>query len=95
MTKLKLNLAQGAGEILTREELKGVLGGTGSGGGDGSGDGNCNWYWCVCSQPLSVVIIKNSTSLQQGSDIVSVTRSLSEGDCKMYNSVTCTYDKPC
>ena len=28
MTKLKLNLAQGAGEILTREELKKVLGGT-------------------------------------------------------------------
>ena len=29
MTKLKLNLAQGAGEILTREELKKVLGGNG------------------------------------------------------------------
>ena len=36
MTKLKLNLAQGAGEILSREELKKVLGGTGS-GSDGSG----------------------------------------------------------
>ena len=49
MAKIDLNLlAYGAGEILTREELKGVLGGTGSGGGDGSGDGNCNWYWCVC-----------------------------------------------
>ena len=91
MTKLKLNLAHGAGEILTRDELKRVLGGTGS----GNGDGNCNWYRCVCSQPLSVVIIKDSTSLQQGSDIVSVIKSLSEGDCMMYNSVTCTYDKPC
>ena len=27
MTKLKLNLAQGAGEILTREELKKIVGG--------------------------------------------------------------------
>ncbi len=35
MTKLKLNLAHGAGEILTREELKKVLGGTGSGSGSG------------------------------------------------------------
>ncbi len=40
MTKLKLNLAQGAGEILTREELKKVLGGTGSGSGSGGWDGD-------------------------------------------------------
>ncbi len=49
--KLKLNLAQGAGEVLTREELKHVLGGTGSGSGSGTlvgtdtckyaGDGKC------------------------------------------------------
>ena len=38
MTKLKLNLAHGAGEILTREELKKVLGGTGSGSGSGGED---------------------------------------------------------
>ncbi len=41
MTKLKLNLAHGAGEILTREELKKVLGGTGSGSGSGGG--------CTCN----------------------------------------------
>lgn len=35
MTKLKLNLAQGAGEILTREELKKIVGGT-----EGSGSGS-------------------------------------------------------
>ena len=40
MTKLKLNLAHGAGEILTREELKKVLGGTGSGSGSGGWDGD-------------------------------------------------------
>ena len=30
MTKLKLNLAQGAGEILSKDELKNVFGGIGS-----------------------------------------------------------------
>ena len=35
MTKLKLNLAHEAGEILTREELKKIVGGT-----DGSGSGS-------------------------------------------------------
>jgi hypothetical protein len=38
MTKLKLNFAQVAGEILTREELKKVLGGTDAGSGSGSDD---------------------------------------------------------
>ena len=38
MTKLKLNLAHQAGEILSREELKKIVGGTeGSGSGSGSG----------------------------------------------------------
>ena len=38
MKKLKLNVAElGATEILTREELKKVLGGTGSGSGSGIG----------------------------------------------------------
>ncbi len=40
MTKLKLNLAQGVGEILTREELKKVLGGTGGGSGSGTCSGD-------------------------------------------------------
>ena len=93
MTKLKLNLAHEAGEILSREELKKIVGGTeGSGSGSGS---SCNWYKCTCSDPLSVVIIKNTTAIIQGPDIASVTQSLSDGDCKMYGSVSCTYDKPC
>ncbi len=92
MTKLKLNLAHEAGEVLTREELKKVLGGTGSGSGS---EGGCNWYKCVCSEPLSVVIIKDQTPIVQGTDIVTVTKSLSDGDCMMYGSVKCTYDKPC
>lgn len=48
MTKLKLNLAHGAGEILTREELKKVLGGTGSGSGSGD-DIDCPTSQNQCS----------------------------------------------
>ena len=40
MTKLKLNQVQGTGEILSREELKGVLGGMGSDSDSGSGGGS-------------------------------------------------------
>lgn len=65
------------------------LGGWGAGGKVG------NWYKCICSDPLSVVIIKDTTAIIQGPDIASVTQSLSDGDCKMYGSVSCTYDKPC
>ena len=45
MTKLKLNLAQGAGEILTREELKKIVGGT-----EGSGSGSGNLTLCVANK---------------------------------------------
>jgi len=40
MTKLKLNISSGLGEVLTKEELKRVFGGTGSGSGSGSSE-NC------------------------------------------------------
>ena len=40
MTKLKLNLAHQAGEILSREELKKIVGGT-EGSGSGSGSDIC------------------------------------------------------
>ena len=62
MTKLKLNLAQGAGEILTREELKKIVGGTegsGSGSGSGSDEVTCTrtdgWYNYSCSGSSSVM----------------------------------------
>lgn len=42
MTKLKLILAHGAGEILTRDELKKVIGGTSD---NGSSD-KCAKYYC-------------------------------------------------
>ena len=49
MKKLKLNVAElGATEILTREELKKVLGGTGSGSGSGSGEDKCAGYSTTC-----------------------------------------------
>ena len=56
MTKLKLNLAQGAGEILTREELKKVLGGTeGSGSGSGSAySDSCYYYGAYCGLKLGM-----------------------------------------
>ncbi len=41
MTKLKLNISLGLGEVLTKEELKRVFGGTGSGSGSGSGSDEC------------------------------------------------------
>lgn len=44
MTKLKLNQVQQTGEILTREELKGVLGGIGSDVDSGSGSRCYNSY---------------------------------------------------
>ena len=43
MRKMYLNLAQGAGEILTRDELKSVLGGMGSNVGSSE---NCAKYFC-------------------------------------------------
>jgi len=60
MTKLKLNLAQGAGEILTREELKKNVGGTeGSGIGSGSDEVTCTrtdgWYYYSFSGSSSVM----------------------------------------
>jgi|GEM_PF-2368966 len=46
MKKLNLNVADfGATEILSREELKKVLGGTES---EGSSSGSCNDYYCWC-----------------------------------------------
>ncbi len=53
MSKLKLNLSEkGAEEILTREELKQIVGGTGSGGtgsgGVGCADGETKYY-CTAS----------------------------------------------
>lgn len=55
MTKLKLNFSQDAASILSREELKQVLGGTGSGeldhwkGSNTSGSGtNCDSYYASC-----------------------------------------------
>jgi len=56
MKKLKLKaLELGASEVLTREQLKNVLGGDGSGGGSGgscfgtyfySGDNGCEYVTC-------------------------------------------------
>ncbi len=54
MTKLKLNLAQGAGEILTREELKKVLGGTT--GSEGSGSGVVNSHTCSCTNSTGATV---------------------------------------
>ena len=58
MNKLKLNLAHEAGEILSREELKKILGGADSGSGSSTpcGSNTCSatveccypaYNWCV------------------------------------------------
>lgn len=50
MKKMHLNLAQGAGEILTKGELKKILGGIGSGSDSGSsGDIDCPTSKDQCS----------------------------------------------
>lgn len=46
MTKLKLNFSQDAASILSREELKQVLGGTGS--GDKGSIPSCEGYYIEC-----------------------------------------------
>ena len=54
MKKLKLNVAElGATEILTREELKKVLGGAGSGSGSGSGNECTSLSKDACSNSVS------------------------------------------
>ena len=60
MNKLKLNLAHKAGEILSREELKKILGGADS----GSGSENCTKYICSekpCCDPLASCVANGST----------------------------------
>ena len=52
MTKLKLNLAHEAGEILTREELKKIVGGT---EGSGSGSQSTLLFRCQCSYPADMI----------------------------------------
>jgi len=48
MKKLKLKaLELGASELLTREQLKSVLGGDGSGGGSGGGGFGCSDNGCL------------------------------------------------
>ncbi len=42
MTKLKLKIQSGLGEVLTKEELKHVFGGSGSGSGSGSNKPFCS-----------------------------------------------------
>jgi len=52
MKKLKLKaLELGANELLSREQLKNVLGGDGSGGGSGSGCWSSSCYKC-CTPDL-------------------------------------------
>ena len=70
MTKLKLNLAHQAGEILTREELKKIVGGT---EGSGSGSCTCNGYASgeeqahslICAGTCPNVSFGNGSNYQQ------------------------------
>ena len=64
MTKLKLNLAQVVGEILTRDELKRIVGGT-----EGSGSGSCTCYGTAnAEQADSLVCAGTCPSISMGND---------------------------
>ena len=54
MTKLKLELAQAAGEILTREEQKRILGGASGSGGDDYCTGKKAWAKCIDSNDKQI-----------------------------------------
>lgn len=79
--------------VLGSSEMKAIYGG--SGGGDGSGAGECAWYKCTCSGALSGVLADSITRIIKGDNIITVTNDLAEGDCALYNSVSCEFDRYC
>jgi natural product precursor len=77
--------------VMSDNEMKMVVGGS---GGIGS-DEKCKWFSCTCSAPTSGVIKDTIYRTVKGTDIREVTNALANGDCKLYNSVSCSFDKDC
>ena len=77
--------------VLSDGEMKKVVGGYNS-----SGDKDaCFWFYCVCSGPQSVVYSESISRLVQGTDIIEETSKLAKGDCRLFNQVACTVNRPC
>lgn len=89
MKKIRLNVADlGATEILSREQLKSVFGGSGSGSGSGSGTDRYVWD-CLCSNSTGAIAsgnwtLEGATSLEAAATIPEHCPSPLTGQCTIH-----------
>ncbi len=88
MKKIRLNVANlDATEILSRDQLKSIFGGSGSGSGS-----NCAWYKCYCKNSSSPVLLDTSKIIQAANAV----EALKDMDCSyLYQDKGCAFDKAC